>query len=172
MLTLRQIAQRLELPDGPDGKVNPTLRSMAGKSALIRQWAIKAPKKTTTYWIPYDRRSTATQQGIPGSAGFLDNQLTPQLSEGVSVVNQGSTVGEPSEKACFRVNQNAPERGDIHTPSLMTPVYVDDSNGWHSPSGRIPKAGIITLVDSQGRSHPIDAKRVSLYPRHQNDNPH
>lgn len=171
-MTLRQIAQRLELPDGPDGKVNPTLRSMAGKSALIRQWAIKAPKKTTTYWIPYDRRSTATQQGIPDSAGFLYNQLTPQLSEGVAMVNQGSTVGEPSEKVCLRVNQNAPERGDIHTPSLMTPVYVDGSNGWHSPSGRIPKAGIITLVDSQGRSHPIDAKRVSLHPRHQNDNPH
>ena len=51
-LTLRQIAQRLELPDGPDGNVNLTLRSMAAKSALIRQWAIERPGKTATYWMP------------------------------------------------------------------------------------------------------------------------
>ena len=117
-LILRQIAQRLELPDGPDGKVNPTLRSMAGKSALIRQWAIKRPGKTTTYWMPYNRRSTATQQGIPGSAGFLDNQLTPQLSEGVSRVNHGSTVGELPAKALPEANQNTEKSADIHTPSL------------------------------------------------------
>ena len=66
--------------------------------------------------MPYDRRSIATQQGIPGSTGFLDNQLTPQLQEGVSGDNYGLTVGEPPAKNSLRVNQNAIERGDIHPP--------------------------------------------------------
>ena len=88
-LTLRQIAGRLELPESSDRKVNSTLRSMAAKSALIRQWAIKKKETTTTYWMPFDRRSISTQQGVPGSAGFLDNQLTPITNKGVSRVDLG-----------------------------------------------------------------------------------
>ena len=91
---------------------------MAGKSALIRQWAIKRLGKTTTYRMPYNRRSTVTQQGIPGYSGLLDIQLTSQLSEGVSPVNYGSTVGEPPAKALPEANQNTGEIADIHTHSL------------------------------------------------------
>ncbi|KZR64550.1 AAA family ATPase [Prochlorococcus sp. MIT 1303] len=115
-LTLREIASRLELPDGPDGKVNPTLRTMSAKTALIRQWAIKKRGKTTTYWMPYDRRSIAVQQGIPGSAAFLDNQLTPPTNKGVLRGNQRSTQGEPLVESWPRVNSDPLKSRDIHTP--------------------------------------------------------
>ena len=115
-LTLREIAARLELPAGADGKVNSTLRSMAAKSALIRQWAVKEKGKTTLYWMPFERRSEATQQGIPSPAGFLDNQLTHQIYEGVSENNYGLDVGEPIEKGLLRVNSDPRKHADIHTP--------------------------------------------------------
>ena len=115
-LTLRQIAGRLALPDGADGKVNPTLRAMAAKSALIRQWAVKEKGKTTIYWMPFERRSEATQQGISGPAGFLDKQLTPQLYEGISGETHGLSMGEPIEKGLLRVNSDPLKHAGIHTP--------------------------------------------------------
>ena len=116
LLTLREIADHLQLPSGPDGKVHPTLRTMATKSALIRQWAVKERGKTTLYWMPFDRRSEATQQGISGPARFIDNQLTHQIYEGVSEDNYGLDVGEPIEKGLLRVNSDPKKHANIHTP--------------------------------------------------------
>lgn len=52
------------------------------------------------------------------------------------------------------------------------PVFLDGKSGWRSPSGRIPKAGGITLIAPNGDSHYIDAKRVSLHPTPEKANSH
>lgn len=43
------------------------------------------------------------------------------------------------------------------------PVYVDGSNGWTSPSGRIDRERVV-LIDPQGNSRLIERKRISLKP--------
>ena len=50
------------------------------------------------------------------------------------------------------------------TPPAGLPVYVDGSNGWTSPSGRIDKGEFLLLIDPSGTSRRIERKRVSLSP--------
>ena len=192
--TLRQIGESLGLlPDGT--KVNSSLRVMAAKTAIVRRWAIKEPKKTTVYWMPFDRRPESIQQGLSIPPLKTDNQLTHPSSQGKSRVNQGLdeglhprkeltvnktelTQGNPEnpcskraetlvnpENPCFdsRVNSDHPGSAGIESVSKGTPVYVDQENGWISPSGII-RGHNVTLVDPSGQSRLIASKRVSLHP--------
>jgi hypothetical protein len=134
-ITLRQIAEGLGLPEGGDGKVNPTLRTMAAKAAALRQWSDKA-KPVAHYWKPADRRRKSVLEGTGASPLSGINQLTHQLLEGVSRVNQGCNEVNHQPKSAqvsqngssrqsevshqipvpdSRVNQLLPERA--HTPS-------------------------------------------------------
>jgi hypothetical protein len=61
-VTLRQIGEALSLPLGKDGKVNPTLRSMASQSAALRQWRDENGENVTHYFVPHDRRPASVQQ--------------------------------------------------------------------------------------------------------------
>lgn len=116
-ITLRQMARLMELPDGPDGKVNPTLRTMAAKAAALRRWSDKG--QPARYWKPEEFRSASSYPGggVGNSGG---NQLTPQLLEGVSRVNQGWQEQQgvnPSDAAgALRVNRETGDRVNRHTP--------------------------------------------------------
>ena len=104
--TLRQIGELLDL--APDGtKVNGTLRTMAAKTASIRQWSIKQKGMTTTYWMPPERRSASVREAETTSALLLNNQLTHLNNARVSWVDQGKTDGEQAQfQLAERVNQN------------------------------------------------------------------
>jgi hypothetical protein len=136
-ITLRQIAEGLGLPEGGDGKVNPTLRTMAAKAAALRQWSDKA-KPVAHYWKPADRRRKSVLEGTGASPLSGINQLTHQSLEGVSRVNQGCNEVNHQPKSAqvsqngsnrhpeanrqipvpdSRVNQLPPERA--HTPSSL-----------------------------------------------------
>jgi hypothetical protein len=138
-ITLRQIAEGLGLPDAPDGKVNPTLRTMASKAAALRQWSDKA-KPVAHYWKPLERRRKSVSDGTGASPLSTINQLTHQSLEGVSRVNQGCTEvnhqpnsAQPSQNGInrhpqvnhqkpvpdSRVNQLAPERPHTHSSPLL-----------------------------------------------------
>ena len=166
-ITLRQLADCLGLPNDSDGKVNGTLRSMAAQSAAIRQWAVKKPGQTTTYWMPHERRPESIQkQRESASLPLTTNQLTPTATQGVSGVKDGLNQGYAPPDSLSSGLSRTPENGGTHTPPKPTgiPVYVDGKNGWTSPSGRIDKGEYLLLVDPQGNSRRIERKRVSVIP--------
>ena len=86
----------------------------------------------------------------------------------------GTTAGttlEPGTASALEVEQNTPHlSGVCLSTQQLTPVYIDGFNGWQSPSGIIPKAGQIALIDTNGNIRSVDAKRVSLIPTQANIN--
>jgi hypothetical protein len=87
-ITLRQIAEGLGLPEGDDGKVNPTLRAMASKAAALRQWSDKA-KPVARYWKPLERRRQSVLDGMGVSPSSDTNQLTHQSLQLISRIDEG-----------------------------------------------------------------------------------
>ena len=118
-ITLRQIAEGLGLPDGLDGKVNPTLRTMASKAAALRQWSDKA-KPLAHYWKPVDRRRKSVSDGKGVSPLSEINQLTHQSLEGVSRVNQGCT-GVDHQPNSAQTGQNGINRQSEVNPGNPVP---------------------------------------------------
>ena len=163
-LTLRQLAECLGLPDDPDGKVNGTLRSMAAQSAAIRQWAIKKPSLTTTYWMPHERRPESIQKG--GESNYPPttiNHLTLTATQGVSRVKQGLDQGyDPLDSLSSGLSRTPENPGGLSLPGdPSVSVWVDGENGWTSPSG-VLKGEHVLLVDPRGVSQRIQRKRVSF----------
>ena len=187
---LRDAAQLMGLSSDEEN----TLRSSVGRDTACRRWLAQKPRQGVAglYFMPHEFRNglqqkPSDQAGVQTrethplnkgeemlEVGKEDNPKGREDSPGVEKDNSG-LVSEPPTTDPITIQPQTTEADHFqqNTPDLsgvslstqpITPVYVDGSNGWKSPSGRLPKAGNVTLIDPEGKTRCIDAKRCSLHP--------
>ena len=107
-------------------------------------------------------------------------QLKQSQQDVGSVVSSSLENSEAEEKESKRDIKRKQINLASHSPhptphrhvGKAVPVFVDGNSGWSSPSGRMPKAGGITLIAPNGDSRYVDVKRVSLNPTFKKANSH
>ena len=112
-----------------------------------------------------DFNSPAKQTHQPNPPAQQSSTEGISQSSLVSLVSSSSKDKE-REKGIEKGQKQQRESEVLFKPTrpTSTPIYVDGQNGWTSPTGLIPKAGLLVLIDPKGNTRSIDAKRVSRHP--------
>ena len=137
--------------------------------------------------FPSISSSTGSKEPCSNTNGLDGSLLVPSDEHGTPVTftgNKWNPTGNP-ETDCYDRAENTreptgnPEKTDQHSEvpkpgpqfhrseknrAQPLSVFVDGSNGWSCPSGRLPKSGHVVLTDPHGQTHRIPRNRISDHP--------